>query len=163
MPCLPAPNYYDNSNYRLRPLAALFASPLLASVLLACGASSAQMARESPHVPIAHISELPEAKRASALASLPVVLEVRKGDRFPIEAVLDSTLLKLDSAGTWTVEALEPFYVLLRPEGPPLLSIDGVDFEQRMHNSFNFGFNAQKDQPTRIRLALRLRAPEPAR
>ena len=162
MPCLPAPNYYDNSNCRLRPLAALFASPLLAGALLACGASSAQMARESPHVPIAHINELPEAQRTSALASLPVVLEVRKGDRFPIEAVLDSTLLKLDSAGTWTVEALEPFYVLLRPEGPPLLSTDGVDFEQRMHNSFNFGFNAQKDQSTSIRLALRLRAAEPA-
>ena len=92
-----------------------------------------------------------------------MVLEVRKGDRFPIEAVLDSTLLKLDNAGTWTVEALEPFYVLLRPEGPPLLSIDGVDFDQRKHNSLNFCFNAQKDQPTRIRLALSLRAPEPAR
>jgi hypothetical protein len=136
---------------------------LLASGLLGCGASAAQLARESPHVPIAHISELPEAERAHALASLPLVLEVRKGDRFPIEAVLDSTLLKLDTAGAWTVEALQPFYVLLRPEGPPLLSSDGIDFEQRAQNSFNFGFSAEKDQPVRIRLALRLRAAEPAR
>jgi hypothetical protein len=140
----------------------LFTSGLFTSGLLGCGASAAQLARESPHVPIAHITELPEADRASALASLPLVLEVRQGDRFPIEAVLDSTLLKLDTEGTWTVEALQPFYVLLRPEGPPLLSTDGVDFEQRTQNSFNFGFKADKDQPARIRLALRLRAAAPA-
>jgi hypothetical protein len=158
MPPLPAPNESAPGHPLLRPLAAL-----LGSVLLGCGASAAQLARESPHVPIAHISELPEAQRASALASLPLMLEVRKGDRFPIEVVLDSTLLKLDTAGAWTVEALQPFFVLLRPEGPPLLSTDGVDFEQRSQNSFNFGFNAQKDQSTSIRLALRLRPAEPAR
>ena len=158
MPYSLAPNYYDNSNSRLCPLAAL-----LAIGLLGCGASAAQLAREAPHVPIAHIAELPEAERAHALAGLPLVIEVRKGDRFPIEAVLDSTLVKLDTAGTWTLEALQPFYMLLRPEGPPLLSTDGVDFEQRAHNSFNFGFSAEQGQPARIRLALRLRAAEPPR
>ena len=152
-----APTHSDKTAYRPRQLVLL-----LASGLLGCGASAAQLARESPHVPIAHITELPEAERARALSTLPLVLEVRKGDRFPIEAVLDSTLLKLDTAGTWTVEALQPFYVLLRPSGPPLLSSDGVDFEPREQNSFNFGFSTEKDQPARIRLALKLRAAERA-
>jgi hypothetical protein len=168
MPYLPACNDHDpvnsySSRARRTRAGSRWLAPLLASGLLGCGASAAQLARESPHVPIAHINELPEAERARALASLPLVLEVRKGDRFPIEAVLDSTLLKLDTAGSWTVEALQPFYVLLRSEGPPLLSTDGVDFEQRAQNSFNFGFSAEKDQPVRIRLALRLRAAAPAR
>ncbi|HEU4577160.1 MAG TPA: hypothetical protein VFS67_02825 [Polyangiaceae bacterium] len=153
-----ARKYYDHGNLGLASLAAL-----LGSGLIGCGASASQLAREAPRVPIAHISELPEAERAQALSSLPMLLEVRQGDRFPIDAVLDSTLLKLDTPGTWTVEALQPFYVLLRPEGPPLLSTDGVDFEQHTQNSFNFGFNAQKGQPVRIRLALRLRAAEPPR
>jgi hypothetical protein len=153
-----ARKYYAHSNFSLLALAAL-----LASGLIGCAASATQLAREAPRVPIAHISELPEAERAQALAGLPMVLEVRKGDRFPIDALLDSTLLKLETPETWTVEALQPFYVLLRPEGPPLLSTDGVDFEQRAQNSFSFSFNAQKGQPARIRLAIRLRAAEPPR
>lgn len=137
-------------------LAQALALPLAGS-LIACGASGTELARGAPRVPIAHLAELPEAERASSLSELPVVLEVRKGDRFPIEAVLDSTLLQLHTDGQWSVEALEPFYVLLRPSGPPLLSSDGVDFDQSAQNSFNFGFGAQRDRPASIRLALSLR------
>jgi hypothetical protein len=132
--------------------------PPLAACLLACGASGTELARGAPRVPVAHLSDLPEAERARSLSSLPVVLEIRKGDRFPIEAVLDSTVLRLHNDGEWSVEALEPFYVLLRPEGPPLLSSDGVDFDQRAQNSFNFGFGAERDRPTKLRIALSLRA-----
>lgn len=134
------------------------AAPVLAACLIACSASGTELARGAPRVPIAHLSELPEAERASSLSALPVVLEVRKGDRFPIEAILDSTLLRLHTDGEWSVEALEPFYVLLRPSGPPLLSSDGVDFDQSAQNSFNFGFGAERGRPANIRLALSLRA-----
>ena len=51
MPYSLAPNYYDNSNSRLCPPAAL-----LAIGLLGCGASAAQLAREAPHVPIVVLS-----------------------------------------------------------------------------------------------------------
>ena len=129
-----------------------------AALVLACGASNNQVARSARRVPIAHISELPQAERASALASLPVVLEVRKGDRFPVEMAVESGLLALTTEGTWTVEARETFYVLLREEGAPVVSVDGVDFDVAAQNSFGVGFDAQEGQPVKLRVMLKWHA-----
>ena len=154
------PNYYSHSNNF--PLVHR-RTPLLAAVLglfaLACGASNNQVAKSARRVPVAHIASLPEAEREKALTGLPLILEIRKGDVFPIEPRLESRLVALRTEGTWKAEALETFYVLLREEGPPIVSLDGIDFEQRAHNSFSVGFDAKKDQPTKLRIALTWRAP----
>lgn len=126
----------------------------LALLAVACGASNNQLAKSARRVPIAHLAELPEAERAMALQSLPVILEVRKGDRFPLEVMIDSRLVQLHTEGSWTVEARETFYVLLREEGAPAVSEDGVDFDTSPRGSFGVGFDAQAGQPAKLRVAL---------
>ncbi|HEY3497345.1 MAG TPA: hypothetical protein VGK73_21765 [Polyangiaceae bacterium] len=140
--------------------AARTVAALLALLAVACGASNNRIAESARRVPVAHLAELPPAERATALAKLPVVLEIRQGDRFPIEAVLDSALLALHTEGTWTVEARRTFYVLLRKEGAPLISVDGVDFEKPARNSFGVGIQAERDKPATVRIALKWRADE---
>lgn len=142
----------------------LRAMPLLALCVLlaACGASNTQLAQGARRVPIAHIAELPAAERPNALGSLPMVLEIRKGDRFPIEAVLDSTLLRLHTEGTWSLEATQAFYVLLREEGPPVISEDGIDFDTKTRNSFAVGFGAKKSGPAKVRMVLGFHATDAA-
>lgn len=127
---------------------------LLGVSLSACGASNTQLARSARRVPIAHIAELPEKERPTALASLPVVLEIRKGDRFPIDAALDSRLLTLHDTGPWTLEAKQTFYVLLREDGPPVISEDGLDFDSKPRNSFSVGFGAMKGKRATVKMLL---------
>jgi hypothetical protein len=143
-------NYYDHSKCSRGSFAAL-----LAFCAAACGASNNQVAKTAPRVPIAHIATLAPEARAQALARLPVILEIRKGDTFPIEPLLESRLVALHTEGGWTVEALETFYVLLPEEGAPVVSLDGVDFEQRVQNSFGAGFEAKAGQPPKVRLAVK--------
>lgn len=154
-------NYYNHSNCRARRL---WRHTLVALALLAvgCGASNTQVARSARRVPIAHISELPEEQRATALQSLPVILEFRKGDRFPLEVLLDSRLAALHTEGNWTVEARETFFMLLREEGPPAFSEDGVDFDASPRGSFGLGVDAQAGQPAKVRVVLRWHADAPA-
>jgi hypothetical protein len=164
MPQPRSPNYYDHSNQSSRPRRSATAAALLAGALgllaSACGASNNQIAKSARRVPVAHMATLPPDERAKALATLPVILEIRKGDTFPVEALLESRLVALHTEGAWRVEALQTFYVLLREEGAPVVSVDGVDFDQPVQNSFGAGFNAQKEQPTKIQLVVRWYAPE---
>lgn len=151
------PEHCDRRNRQaLRGLCSIF----LALGAVACGASNNRIAQSARRVPVAHLAELPPAERASALAKLPVVLEIRQGDKFPIEAVLDSSLVALHTEGTWTVEARRTFYVLLREEGAPVVSADGVDFETPSKGSFGVGIQAEKDKPATVRIALKWRAEE---
>jgi hypothetical protein len=153
MPFTFGDNYYDHSK-----LFWAFPVALLALSVAACGASNNQVAKTAPRVPIAHIATLPPEQRAQALARLPVILEIRKGDTFPIEPLLESQLVALHTEGTWNVEALQTFYVLLREEGAPVVSLDGVDFERRGQNSFGAGFEAKAGQPPKVRLAVKWHA-----
>jgi hypothetical protein len=161
-------NYYNHSNQLSTPRrsawAPLSACALGAVLCVACGASNNQIARSARRVPVAHFSELPPAERAKALESLPVILEIRKGDTFPVEALLESRLLTLHTEGAWTVEARQTFYVLLREEGAPVVSTDGIHFDEpeKNKNSFGVGIDSQKDQPAKVRVALRWHASEGA-
>lgn len=154
-----ATNYYKHSNND-RSFAARSLLLATASLLgVACGASNNQVAARAPRVPIAHLSTLPNEERQSALSQLPLVLEVRKGDRFPVEAALQSSFVALHAEGPWTLEATETFYVLLREEGPPVISQDGVDFERReRQGSFSVGFDARAGEPAKLRVVLQLGA-----
>ena len=149
-------NYYDHSinARRGRPRARLLLAAALALLATGCGASNNQIAKTARRVPVAHISELPPGERATALASLPVILEIRKGDSFPVEPVLESALVALHAEGNWVLEAKETFYVLLREEGPPVVSVDGVDFDAPGKNSFGIGFDSRQGQATKVRVAV---------
>jgi len=56
--------------------------------------------------------------------------------------------------------ARRDFYVLFRTDGPPLLSEDGVEFEDRPPGSFRLGLRAGRGEPTSIVAHVSL---EPAR
>lgn len=153
-------NYYNHSNNSpRRPRRTALLATLFALLALACGASNSQVAKTARRVPVAHIASLPPAEREQALVGLPLILEIRKGDVFPVEPLLQSSLIALHTEGTWKVEALETFYVLLREEGAPIVSVDGIDFDQRVQNSFGVGVDARKGQPAKLRVALTWRAP----
>ena len=89
MSSTPAVHYYDHSNSYL-PIERRSprATPWFALCLLlaACGASNTQLAQGARRLPIAHISELPEAERPNALTSLPLVLEIPDAWRTPASA-----------------------------------------------------------------------------
>jgi hypothetical protein len=150
--------YYNHSNSCPKASTRRLAL-CLALLAIGCGASNNQVAKTARRVPVAHITDLPPDERVKVLSALPLILEIRKGDRFPVEPLLESSLIALHTEGTWTVEARETFYVLLREEGAPIVSVDGVDFEQRVQNSFGIGFDAQKGQAAKLRVALTWRAP----
>jgi hypothetical protein len=158
---------YDHSNSapaatrsgRCAAAASFFA---LAGLALGCGASNSQIAKSARRVPVAQLSTLPPAERASALASLPLILEIHKGDTFPVETLLESRLLALHSEGALRVEALETFYVLLNREGAPVVSHDGIAFDDAPgKNSFGVGVSATADKPATVHVSLRWHAPEP--
>jgi hypothetical protein len=44
--------------------------------------------------------------------------------------------------------------VLLREDGPPIISEDGVDFDSKPKNSFAVGFAAMKDKPATVKMVL---------
>lgn len=134
------------------------AAAVLALFVSGCGASNSQVAKSARRVAVAHIADLAPEERATALATLPVILEIREGDRFPVEVLFDSRLLALHTDGTWTVEARETFYVLLREEGAPAVSVDGVDFDRPVQGSFGVGVDSQKEQPAKLRVMLRWHA-----
>lgn len=156
--------YYEHSNQSPRPRAvSMLAALTLAPLLVSCAASNTHVAQSARRVPVAHIRELPAAERPKAMASLPLVLEIRKGDRFPIEVVLDSRLITVHTEGTWTMEAKQAFFVLLREDGPPIISDDGVDFDHKVNNSFGVGFEMREGQPAKLRIALKMYGSEPTR
>lgn len=155
------PNYRNRQDVVLRRRSvgwALCVASALGCMTSGCMTSNSARAEHARHVPLAHLSELPEAERGAALAKLPVVLEIRKGDRFPVEVLIDSRLLKLDAPAPWALEAREDFFVLLNEAGPPALSEDGVDFDTRPKNTFSFGVEAVAGKPPAVHLVLGLRA-----
>ncbi|MEO8903348.1 MAG: hypothetical protein ABI627_17650 [Polyangiaceae bacterium] len=112
-------------------------------------ASAAQATRVS-------LSELQGGQRGAALARLthlPMVIAFKRGERVPLSLGVDSELFALEGSAL-VLLAKRDFFVLLRQGGPPLLSLDGIDFEQRHKNSFFFGFHVDKAQPTELQLHL---------
>lgn len=146
-------NYYSHSNK-------LWSGLVFAALLGAC-ASNSTLASQAPRVAVAHLAELPEEQRSQALARLPMVLEFRKGDQFPLELVLESPLVRLEGTASWTLVAQQPFFILLRESGPPVASVDGVDFDTPAHNSFQVGFDARAGKPPVVRAIVSFRSPNP--
>jgi len=143
--------YYNYSNR-------LWSGLVFAALLGAC-ASNSTLASQAPRVAVAHLADLPEGQRSQALARLPVVLEFRKGDEFPLELLLQSPLVKLEGSGSWRLVAQQPFFILLRESGPPVASVDGVDFDTRVQNSFQLGIDAHAGKPPVVRAVVTFRDP----
>ncbi len=125
---------------------------LLCFLALGCAGPN-QVAANASRVTLAELNGSQRADAFQKLSSLPAVLEFRQGDRVPVSLMFDSELATLD-APDFIMVAKRTFYVLLRSDGPPLLSRDGIDFAERRKNSFFVGFDVRRPKQTRMRIGL---------
>jgi hypothetical protein len=134
---------------------------LLALSFLGCASPNA-VARTTEPIPFEQLDRGDRAQHVRRLQKLPFIVHFRAGDRVPVDLAVHSRLFDVPDQ-TQLVTVKRDFYLLFRKGGAPLLSEDGVDFERRARNSFSFGFDLQKDEPTRVRIEIGVRAqPEAA-
>jgi hypothetical protein len=151
-------NYYKHSNSRFAPAACWQPLPALIAVCLLVGcAGPNQLAAGARRVSFAELSGAQRGPAVERLARLPAVVHFRRGERVPLELVLDSALAELQAPALALV-AKRDFYLLLRADGGPLLSADGVDFEAEQPNWFFFGFAVERAGPTAMRVVLGIRS-----
>ena len=84
----------------------------------------------------------------------PVVLAFVPGDRIPIDFDLDSTLVTRRGPSRVDLEVTRPFFMLIRPDGPPKVSLDGKDFDENHRGYFRAGIGADKDADVHATLTL---------
>jgi len=93
-----------------------------------------------------------------SLGEQPVVIHFKVGQEVPLAFVMDSRLLTI-APQDLKLHVKSDFFLLLRADGPPLLSEDGVEFEEEAPNTFMVDFDAPKaDQPAKMKLRLSLRS-----
>ena len=122
-------------------------------------ASPNTVARDASKLDFATIAQgtpAPGAAPAASALVVPFVLHVAAGQEIPVDFRLESRVFTLDT-GPLKLVAKRDFYVLFREDGPPLLSEDGVEFEERVNNTFRFGLRVVKDEPATVELFLGIR------
>ena len=133
-------------------LLCLLGFSLLGFTALGCAGPN-KIAANASRVTLAELNGTERADAFQKLSSLPTVLEFKQGDRVPVSLMFDSELAALE-APDFTLVAKRTFYVLLRSDGPPLLSRDGIDFEESHKNSFFVGFDVRRPKQTRMHIGL---------
>jgi hypothetical protein len=144
-------------SFNLERSSALIA--LLSAVVGAGCAGPNAVARSATRVEFAALGKGGESPDAKPPLTLPFVLHVAAGEEVPFDFQLNSRVFALDP-GPLKLVAKRDFYVLFRNDGPPLLSEDGQQFEDRPQNTFRFGLRVVKNEPTKVELYLGIR-PEP--
>lgn len=129
---------------------------LVSITTLGCAGPN-QMAAQASRVPYAKLTGPENDEFGAKLSRLPLVLEFKAGDEVPVELILDSRLIALKAEPILLI-AKQDFYVLLRPEGPPLFSENGKDFTTKARNSFQFGFSAERGKRPKVTAKIRFRA-----
>lgn len=132
---------------------------LLSAVIGTGCAGPNSVARNAARVDFAALAQGAASRDAKPPLTLPFVLHVAAGQEVPLDFQLNSRVFALDP-GPLKLVAKRDFYVLFRADGPPLLSEDGQEFEQRPQNTFRFGLRVVKHEPTKVELYLGIR-PEP--
>jgi hypothetical protein len=120
-----------------------------------------QLAKNAPRVAFEALGESDQASARLVLRQLPVVLHFKPGQHVPVDFGIESRLFEVDLPELDLLVRRE-FFLLLRPDGPPLLSEDGLEFEERPKNSFMLGFDVRDGKPTTLHLGLAVR-PEAVR
>ena len=131
---------------------------LLAGVWLLAGgcAGPNQVARGAPTLPFEQLQTQRSPELVQRLQHLPYIVKFSKGQAVPVDFTLDSIVFEVRDED-FVIVAKRDFYLLFREGGPPLLSLDGVEFEDRPRNYFRFGFKMYKNEPTVIDFALGVR------
>lgn len=118
------------------------------------------IAAGAPRIPFEHLDQKHHAAQLMGLREQPVVIHFKEGQEIPFNFVLDSRLLAL-TPPEMKLRVKSAFFLLLRADGPPLLSEDGVEFEEQPKNSFMLGFEVVQGKAPAINLRLGVRSNQP--
>jgi hypothetical protein len=142
-----AHNYYERSGY----------SALVAVGLALAGcAGPNSVARSAPTFPFESFENERSPELVRRLQNPPYIVKFKAGQVIPVDFTLDSQFLEAREED-FVIVAKRDFYLLFRADGPPLLSADGVEFEDRPRNYFRFGFRMKDREPTTIDFGLGVR------
>jgi hypothetical protein len=114
------------------------------------------MAAQAPQVSYTELTTN-KAESFSKMGTLPYVLAFKAGDEIPLSFAFESKLVELN-VPPLTIKAKQDFWILMRPKGAPLVSLDGKDFTTQSMNSFMFGIRVVKDEPPSVQGKIRYRA-----
>ena len=131
----------------------------LALALSACGGTN-QMAATAPRIPFDQLGQKAYAQQLMGLQEQPVVIYFKQGQEVPFHLAVDSRLLSA-APPEMKLRVKTDFFLLLRADGPPLLSEDGIEFEEQPKNTFMLGFDVHPNQPAAINLRLGVRSDQP--
>lgn len=118
------------------------------------------VAATAPRIPFEQLNQKHHAAQLMGLNEQPVVIHFKEGQEVPFNFVLDSRLLAL-TPPEMKLRVKSAFFLLLRADGPPLLSEDGIEFEEQPKNSFMLGFAVERDKPAALHLRLGVRSNQP--
>jgi hypothetical protein len=94
----------------------------------------------------------------AASPTLPMVIELREGDRLPLDVAIAGDLVQTEPAPTPPVLVVRrSFYLVLLPSGPPRVSFDGKTLA-RVDGAFAVGVGVDKQKGPKSSLALTIRA-----
>ncbi|HEY6881431.1 MAG TPA: hypothetical protein VI299_25575, partial [Polyangiales bacterium] len=123
-----------------------YASVLVCMQLCGCGHALNRQAARAPHYRLVS-PEIAGQALMDSFQHLPVVLEFQPGDKLPLELMLDSLLLTLvPTPNRLELVAQRQFFLMIRENGPPVVSLDGVDFSERRKGYFSAGFGITKSE-----------------
>lgn len=130
---------------------------LVALGSIGCGGPN-KVAAGAPHIPFNALSQAQYSEQLMSLGEQPVVIHFKVGQEVPLAFLMDSRLLTI-APQDLKLRVKSDFFLLLRADGPPLLSEDGVEFEEEPINTFTVEFDTPKaDQPAKMKLRLSLRS-----
>lgn len=118
------------------------------------------IAATAPRVPFETLDQKQNAQLLMGLQEHPIIIHFKEGQEIPFHFVLDSRLLTL-APPEMKLRVKSAFFLLLRADGPPLLSEDGIEFEEQPKNTFMLGFDVKQDQPAALNLRLGVRSNQP--
>ncbi len=118
---------------------------LCAVWLVACTAAM-------PTVKPVRFTELTE----QTMAHLPMVIEVQKGDQIPVKVSLRGNMLQSPAdAQPIMLTAKRRFFVVVRDDGPPRISLDGVTLgSYEKTGSLSLGIHQQDGRPPEVQVDL---------
>jgi hypothetical protein len=128
---------------------------MLCTTLAGCAGPN-QIAARAPRIAFSDLDQGDRQAFIQKLSQPPYVVHFKAEQQIPFTFALESGLFEME-VPPLTITAKRDFYLLVRADGPPLLSEDGVDFKKRVRNSFMFGFSLKKDQPTEVQAKILLR------
>lgn len=129
--------------------------PRISSSLFLCLPMAASLGACAPSMPAVepiHLSQLDE----HAPPTLPLVLEVREGDRIPVRVKLSGNLIESPAdVPPITLTAKRRFFVVIDEDGPRGISLDGKTLGgANQRGSLSLGIRKKDDQPAEVLVEL---------